>query len=113
MPDPYNLPRNPKFKDMYNIVHIDEKWFDLTRKKETYYVMKDVKEPHWPLHMYKWNFIAKIMFLLVMARPWFDDEGHMKFSGKIGRFSFITQKHAKGVVLIGLQEHSRQNNDFC
>lgn len=33
MPDPYNLPRNPKFKDMYNIVHIDEKWFDLTRKK--------------------------------------------------------------------------------
>lgn len=26
----------PKFKTMHNIVHIDEKWFDMTKKNRNY-----------------------------------------------------------------------------
>ena len=29
----------PKFKTMHNVVHIDEKWFNMTKKNKTYYLM--------------------------------------------------------------------------
>ena len=28
----------PKFKTMHNVVHIDEKWFNMTKKNKTYYL---------------------------------------------------------------------------
>lgn len=38
MLDRNSLPHEPKFVDMYNILHIDEKWFYMTKKIETYYL---------------------------------------------------------------------------
>ena len=35
------------------------------------------------------------MFLAVVARPRFDDEGNVLFSGKIGIYPFVTEEHAK------------------
>jgi hypothetical protein len=35
------LPNNPKFKEIKNIIHIDEKWFNGTRKNKTMYMHPD------------------------------------------------------------------------
>jgi hypothetical protein len=55
----------PTFKDMEDRVHIDEKWFVMTRERNTYYVHP--KEPK-PLHTVKnKNNIGKVMFLTVVV----------------------------------------------
>ncbi|XP_058211657.1 uncharacterized protein LOC131323836 [Rhododendron vialii] len=42
--DDENQPR--KFKSMYNYVHIDEKWFYMTKEAERYYLLPEEEEPH-------------------------------------------------------------------
>ena len=58
---------------MQNIVHIDEKWFYMSKKKETYYLHPWEEEPLRTCQ--NKNFIEKVMFLAAMTRPRFDDEG--------------------------------------
>ena len=36
--DPSTMPNNPKFLDMENIIHTDEKWFNGTKKDKTIYM---------------------------------------------------------------------------
>jgi hypothetical protein len=33
------------FLNMENIVHIDEKWFDMTKRNRTYYLLYEEKDP--------------------------------------------------------------------
>jgi len=73
---------------MYNIVHIDEKWFYMTNKMEKYYLLLAKEEPYRACQSK--NFIAKVMFLAAMARPRFDEKGNEVFSGKIGVFHFVS-----------------------
>ncbi|OMO71334.1 hypothetical protein CCACVL1_18273 [Corchorus capsularis] len=81
------------FKGMYDTIHIDEKWFYLTRKSVNYYLLLDEEEPH---RMCKSkNFIPKVMFLTAVARPRFDAAGNVLFSGKIGVFPLVTTEPAK------------------
>lgn len=88
-----SIPHNPTFTAMHNIVHIDEKWFYITKKSMHYYLLPDEEEP---LRTCKSkNFIAKVMFLVAVARLRFDAEGNEVFSGKIGVFPFVTQEPAK------------------
>ena len=88
MLDAGSLPHAPKFVDMYNTVHIDEKWFYMTRKSNTYYLLSDEEDPLRTCQSK--NFIGKVMFLAAIARPRFDDDGHELFSDKIGVFPFVT-----------------------
>jgi len=54
---------DPKFKDLFDFVFIDEKWFYLHQKSERYYLLPDEDEPH---HTCKnKNYIPRIMFLWV------------------------------------------------
>jgi hypothetical protein len=39
-------PHDPLFKSMHNIIHIDEKWFSMTKKSEKYYLLLDEEEPY-------------------------------------------------------------------
>ncbi|XP_019097494.1 PREDICTED: uncharacterized protein LOC109131248 [Camelina sativa] len=87
------MPNHPKFVDMYNVVHIDEKWFYMTKPKETYYLLPTEEEPYRTCQSK--NYIGKVMFLAAMARPRFDGEGNEVFSGKIGVFPFVTMQPAK------------------
>ncbi|XP_010462700.1 PREDICTED: uncharacterized protein LOC104743302 [Camelina sativa] len=87
------LIHGPKFVDMYNIVHIDEKWFYMTKKTEKYYLLPEEEVPHRTCQSK--NYIGKVMFLAAMARPRFDEEGNETFSGKIGVFPFVTMEPAK------------------
>jgi len=78
---------------MYNVVHIDEKWFYMTRKKEKYYLLPIEEEPYRTCQGK--NYIGKGMFLAAMTRPRFDGEGNEIFSGKIGVFPFVTMQPAQ------------------
>ncbi|KAI5386953.1 hypothetical protein KIW84_073192 [Lathyrus oleraceus] len=87
------IPHDPMFKSMHNIIHIDEKWFYMTKKSENYYLLPEEDEPHRTCKSK--NFIAKVMFLVALTRPRFDSQGNEIFSGKIGIFPFVTQEPAK------------------
>ncbi|EEE59775.1 hypothetical protein OsJ_12279 [Oryza sativa Japonica Group] len=78
--DPHTLPNEPKFVDMRNIVHIDEKWFNTTKKTRNFYMV------HWEDDLYRPvqnnNSIDKVMFLAAVARPRYNEEGICTFNGK-------------------------------
>ncbi|XP_058775250.1 uncharacterized protein LOC131649505 [Vicia villosa] len=93
MPQSASLPHDPIFSGMYNIIHIDEKWFYMTKKSENYYLVQDEEDPIRTCRSK--NFIEKVMFLAAIARPRFDSQGNELFSGKIGIFPFITQEPSK------------------
>lgn len=82
-----------KFKGMYNYVHIDEKWFYLTKKDQTYYLLDSEDDPDRSCQSK--NFISKVMFLVATARPRFDNEGNVVFDGKIGCWPFIYEQEAQ------------------
>ncbi|KAL7154874.1 hypothetical protein ABFS83_03G033200 [Erythranthe nasuta] len=78
---------------MYNIIHIDEKWFQLTKESEHYYLLPEEEDPIRTCKSK--NFIGKVMFLVAIARPRFDEQGNEIFSGKIGVFPLVTREPAK------------------
>ena len=82
---------DPKFKDLFDFVFIDEKWFYLHQKSERYYLLPDEDEPHRTCK--NKNYIPRIMFLCVVARPRFRD-GVCVFDGKIGCFPLVTIEQA-------------------
>ncbi|XP_042029865.1 uncharacterized protein LOC121776762 [Salvia splendens] len=59
---------------MHNTVHIDEKWFYMTKASNRYYLLPDEDEPY---------------------RPQFGTDGQTIFDGKIGIFPFTEQVPAK------------------
>lgn len=67
---------------MTNIVHINEEWFDMTKKKATYYLYPLETSPLRTVH--NKNSIGKVMFLTAVARPRYDENGAIIFDGKIG-----------------------------
>ncbi|EEE54315.1 hypothetical protein OsJ_01270 [Oryza sativa Japonica Group] len=73
MLDPHTLPNNPKFIEMENIIHIDEKWFNASKKEKTFYLYPGEKEPYFTVH--NKNAIDKVMFLSAVAKPRYGDEG--------------------------------------
>lgn len=74
------------FNSMHNIVHIDEKWFLMTKRDRNYYLLPDEEDPVRPVP----NKIGKVMFLTAVARPRYDTDGNVTFSGKIGVWPFVT-----------------------
>ena len=45
MLDQRTLPNEPKFIDMENIIHLDEKWYNTTKKNRTYYLLPEEEDP--------------------------------------------------------------------
>ncbi|MCH88251.1 transposase [Trifolium medium] len=93
MLDENSIPRNPMFKSMYNVIHIDEKWFEMTKKSVKYYLVTDEEDPYRTCR--NKNYIPKVMFLVAIARPRFDDEFNVTFTGKIGLFPLVEKVPAK------------------
>jgi hypothetical protein len=55
---------DPKFKDLFDIVFIDEKWFYLYKKSERYYLLPNEDEPHRSCK--NKNYIPRIMFCVLL-----------------------------------------------
>jgi hypothetical protein len=82
---------DPRFKDLFDFVFIDEKWFFLSQKSEKYYLLPDEDDPHRTCK--NKNYIPRIMFLCVCARPRFRD-GNCIFDGRIGCFPLVRYEPA-------------------
>ncbi|XP_058208226.1 uncharacterized protein LOC131321239 [Rhododendron vialii] len=93
MLEPNTLEAQPMFKNMYDYVHIDEKWFYMSHESEQYYLLPEEPEPHRTCKSKR--FITKVMFLAAVARPRFDANRNPIFSGKIGIFPFTYKEPAK------------------
>ena len=92
MLDSLSLPDDPTFKSLYNVIYIDEKWFYRTKKNQIYYLAPGEEIPRRAVKSK--NFIEKVMFLAVTARPRFEN-GVCTFDGKIGIFPFTKLEPAK------------------
>ena len=91
MVDPNTVHIDPQFGDMENILHLDEKWFNMTKNNKTFYLMPDEDDPVRTIQ--NKNYIGKVMFLVAVARPRYDNEGNLLFDGKIGCWAMVTEVH--------------------
>ena len=71
-----------KFEDMEDLIHIDEKWFYLTKDGQRFIIVSDKEEPY--RHVQHKSFLTKIMFLYAVARPRYDTNKNTWFDRKIG-----------------------------
>ena len=71
-----------KFKNMEDLIHIDEKWFYITKDGQRFIIVADEEEPY--RHVQHKSFLTKIMFLCAVARPRYDTRKNAWFDGKIG-----------------------------
>lgn len=88
-----SISHDPVFKSMHNVVHIDEKWFYMSPKSSKFYLLATEDDPYCTCK--NKNYIGKVMFLVAVARPRFDDEGNGKFNGKISMFPLVIEIAAK------------------
>ncbi|XP_057811551.1 uncharacterized protein LOC131025782 [Salvia miltiorrhiza] len=82
-----------RFKTMHNTVHIDGKWFYMTKASHRFYLTQDEPEPHRSCKSK--THIKKVMFMSAVCRPIIDENGVVIFDGKIGIFPFIEEVPAK------------------
>ena len=71
-----------KFEHMEDLIHIDEKWFYLTKDGQCFIIVADEAEPY--RHVQHKLFLTKIMLLCVVARPMHNTNKNAWFDGKIG-----------------------------
>lgn len=67
---------------MYDVVHIDEKWFNMYKGATHYYMAPTEDMPHHTSPNKR--YIGKVMFLAAVARPRHDFGRRKYFNGKIG-----------------------------
>lgn len=82
------------FKEVFNTIHVDEKWFFLRKARRGAYLGKREQKPE--RHAPSKRFIPKVMFLSAVCRPRINQlTGEVEFDGKIGVFPFIKREPAK------------------
>jgi hypothetical protein len=86
-----DLLADPRFKDLFDFMFIDEKWFYLSQKSEKYYLLPEEDDPHRTCKNN--NYIPGLMFLCVCARLRFRD-GNCIFDGRVGCFPLVTYEPA-------------------
>lgn len=81
-----------RFHDMFDFLHLDEKWFYVSAPKRRYYLVADEADP---LRLAKSKrFVTKMMFLVAVARPCVDKSSGDWFDGKVGLWPLTTQQPA-------------------
>ena len=71
-----------KFENMEDLIHIDKKWFYLTKDGQRFIIAADEEEPY--RHVQHKSFLTKVMFLCAVARPRYNMRRNAWFDGKIG-----------------------------
>jgi hypothetical protein len=87
MIDPNNVHSQPRFIDMRKIMHMDEKWYNGTKKNKTMYLHRDEDDPLRTVQ--NKNNIHKCIFLSLLALPRYDAQRNCYFDGKIAIFPFV------------------------
>ncbi|XP_021773627.1 uncharacterized protein LOC110737598 [Chenopodium quinoa] len=84
---------NPKFMDMQQVVHIDEKWFFLNLETRKFYLIPNEPNPYRAQQSKR--FKVKGMFMAAIGKPIFDPHGVVLHDGKYGIFPFVYERIAK------------------
>ncbi|KAF0682707.1 hypothetical protein As57867_025112, partial [Aphanomyces stellatus] len=84
---------NMQFDEMLEHVHLDEKWFYLTKVTRTFYLVPGEAEPQRKCKSKR--FITKVMFLSAVARPRYNDDTGKWWDGKIGTWPFVERVQAR------------------
>ncbi|XP_057546557.1 uncharacterized protein LOC130825360 [Amaranthus tricolor] len=87
------IQRHPIYKAMYDFIHIDEKWFYLTKKTQRVYLAHKEKILYRAAKSSK--FIPKAMFLGAVAKTRWNRYGQHTFDGKIRIFPSINRVAAQ------------------
>ncbi|KAF0683218.1 hypothetical protein As57867_024640, partial [Aphanomyces stellatus] len=80
-------PETPEFDDMWDVVHLDEKWFNVDKDVRKVYLTEG-EEPDNRARKSK-RFIPKVMFLAAVSRPRYDNVRGENFDGKIGMWPIV------------------------
>ncbi|VFQ95494.1 unnamed protein product [Cuscuta campestris] len=91
--EPYSMSIHPRFKSFHNVLHIDEKWFFMSKTSQKFYLLPDEADPYRACKSKR--FIANVMFLCVVGRALFGDNGEVLWDGKVGIFHFTEKCKAK------------------
>ena len=83
---------NGLFGDMYDHVHIDEKWFFLSKTKRNYYLLAEEPIPDWKCKSKR--YIDKVMFMAAVARPRWIAHSKKWFDGLIGIWPYVKKEPA-------------------
>ncbi|KAH9151131.1 hypothetical protein AeRB84_006185 [Aphanomyces euteiches] len=78
---------------MHNLVHVDEKWFYVTKVKKKFYVFPEEVLPKRSAKSK--HFITKVMFLDAVCRPRYDYHNECMFDSKLGVWPFVEKVVAK------------------
>ncbi|XP_021844119.1 uncharacterized protein [Spinacia oleracea] len=97
----YSIPQDPTYYNMYDFIYIDEKWFYLTQTNQRVYLANN--EPFSHRSDKSRTKIPKFMFMDVVSRPRWAQDGQCEFDGKIGIFPFTyfqwqQREHQKNIV---------------
>ncbi|KAF0756810.1 hypothetical protein AaE_004487 [Aphanomyces astaci] len=87
------IKETPTFDGMWDVVHLDEKWFNADKNVRKVYLTEG-EEPEQRAWSSK-RFIPKVMFLAAVARPRHDLERGVDFDGKIGIWPFVQYQPAQ------------------
>ena len=85
--------RNPKFKEMNNRIHVDEKWFFLQKTKRKVRLVPGEEFPGDDTCKHK-SHIPKVMFFCAIGVPHTSPNGHI-FDGKLGIWPSVENIAAK------------------
>ncbi|RAW20637.1 hypothetical protein PC110_g22920 [Phytophthora cactorum] len=77
---------------MYDTVHVDEKWFNLYKDTNKYYLTATEQLPYRSCPNKR--YIGKIMFLAAVARPRYDFHRKQYFDGKLGIWPIVEETKA-------------------
>jgi hypothetical protein len=80
------------FDSFDGTVHIDEKWFYLTRGEQSYYLDADEELPYRAVKSKR--YITKVMFMAAVMRP-ITENGVVIFDGKLGVCPFVVADEAQ------------------
>ncbi|XP_021749691.1 uncharacterized protein LOC110715416 [Chenopodium quinoa] len=84
---------DPKFVDMQQVVHIDEKWFYLNPETRRFYLLPNEANPY--MCQQSKRFKVKGMFMAAIGKPIFDHQGAVLHDGKYGIFPFVYESTSK------------------
>lgn len=72
--------RRGVFYDVYNTIHVNEKWFFMNQTSRKYYLGKEEVEPHRTVKSKRYS--TKVMFLAALAIPRWTQTGTHNSTGK-------------------------------
>ena len=110
MLDEETLPHDPKFKYIDNIIHVDEKWFNMTKKSRNFYLLLEEQDPYRMVQ--NKNSIEKVTFLSEVARPRFNNEGNCILDEKLGVWAFVRNVvlYELGIIHVYLVYYTYNSN---